>query len=484
VKRLLNESTKEHQMSTQQSIFPRFGQLAAVALTFGLTLLSLGCGGSSNPIPGPGPGPTPKTATQVKIGDAPADRVLSFEVTVGPITATPTSGTAVTVLSGTRRLELSHLSGTNEPLALLNVPQGSYSNASLTVSSPEVTFINNLGALVKLQPVFNQAITLNFSPSLSIGASSLIVNIDLNVANSLAFDAQGNVTGVNLSASSFTVGTAAVAAEDKQGHDDGELEDTTGVITAVNGSSFTLTVDQGGVPLSFTSDANTQFNDGATLTVNAIVTVEGVTKSDGTLYAKEVEGIEDASGAEAEGVIIQVTGNPATQITFVADHGMGSGMDDTTVGDTVTADVSGAKYKVKKGNVDTSGIGGLPSTPTFPFDGTTIHAGQRIEVESVAALNGTSITADKVKLQQQALVGTVSGLEASTAAGPATFTLTVANDSVFAMLSGKTTVTVSWQQGTDLHKLTSVNNGDTVRVRGLVFCAGARFNMIARRIDH
>jgi hypothetical protein len=78
----------------------------------------------------------------------------------------------------------------------------------------------------------------------------------------------------------------------------------------------------------------------------------------------------------------------------------------------------------------------------------------------------------------------VSGLEASTAAGPATFTLTVANDSVFAMLSGKTTVTVSWQQGTDLHKLTSVNNGDTVRVRGLVFYAGARFNMIARRIDH
>jgi len=297
-----------------------------VTFAVGIALLAVGCGGSSSsPNPPPGPGPTPQTATQVKVGDAPADRVVTFEVTVGPISMTPTSGSAVTVLSGTQRVELSHLSGTNEPLSLLNVPQGSYSSASITVSNPEVTFINNLGVLVKLEPAFNQAITINFSPALTVGASSLVVDIDLNIANSLTFDAQGNVTGVNLSASSFKVSTAAVAAEDVQGDDDGELEDTTGVITAVNGSSFTLTVDQTGVPLTFTTDANTQFNDGASLTANTIVTVEGVTKSDGTLYAKEVEGIEDASGAEAEGLITQVTGNPATQLTFVADHGMGSG---------------------------------------------------------------------------------------------------------------------------------------------------------------
>jgi hypothetical protein len=36
-----------------------------------------------------------------------------------------------------------------------------------------------------------------------------------------------------------------------------------------------------------------------------------------------------------------------------------------------------------------------------------------------------------------------------------------------------------WQPGTDLHKLASVNNGDTVRVRSLVFFTGTGFNMIA-----
>jgi hypothetical protein len=39
--------------------------------------------------PASGTWPTAKTETQVKMGDAPADRVASFEVTVSPITATP-----------------------------------------------------------------------------------------------------------------------------------------------------------------------------------------------------------------------------------------------------------------------------------------------------------------------------------------------------------------------------------------------------------
>jgi len=471
------------------SVSPRFSQFVMITLMLGLTLATFACGGSSSSTTATTPPPvivpptTQQTATQIKIGDAPADRVITFEATVGPITMTPSSGSAVTVLSGTRRLELTHLSGTNEPLALLNVPQGGYSSASITVARPEVTFINGVGALVKLEPAFNQVITVNFSPALTVGANSMVVDIDLNVVKSLTFDAQGNVTGVSLSAASFGLSTAAVAAEDKQGHDDGELEDTTGTITAVNGSSFNLTVGQNGASLIFNTDANTQFDDGASLTTNTIVTVEGVTKSDGTLYAKEVEGIEDASGVEAEGLITQVSGNPATQITFLADDGLGSGMDDTKVGGSITADVSEAKYKVNKGNIDNSGIGGLPSPPTFPFDATTVHAGQRVEVESGVALASSSTVGDKVKLQQQALVGTVSGLAASTTAGPTTFNLSVPADSAFAMLSGMTQVTVYWQPGTDLHKLANVNNGDTVRVRGLVFFTGVGFNMIARRID-
>lgn len=125
----------------------------------------------------------------------------------------------------------------------------------------------------------------------------------------------------------------------------------------------------------------------------------------------------------------------------------------------------------------------FPHHRSSTFDAATVHAGQRVEVETASSFSGTSLVAEKVKLQQQALVGTVSGLAGPTSAGPVTFILTLPSDSAFAMLSGQTTVNVSWQPGTDLHNLASVNNGDRVRVRGLVFFTGSSFNMIARRID-
>src|SRR5438270_2299866 len=453
------------------------GVLAAV-------LVTVSCGGNGNTSMGSLLGSATPAMVQLRMGDAPADRVISFEVTVGPITLMPSSGTSLTALSGTRRIELSHLSGTNEALALLNVSAGSYSSATITVANPEVTFINNLGAVVKLEPILNQTITINFNPVLTVGAGVSVVNIDLSLANSLTFDAQGNVTSVNVSSSSFTVSAAAVAAEAQQEAEDGEFEDTTGMVTGVSANSFTLSQGQSTTPLTFITDSNTAFSDGASMAtiLNMIVKVEGVTKSDGTLYAKEVEGVENNNGVEAEGLITKVTNNPATQLSVVAQDGNGAGIDDTKIGSPLLVDVTGAQYGVDQGNIDTSGIGGLPSSPNFPFDASTIHAGQRVQVESASAMSGMSVSSGQVKLKQQAVTGTVSGLTGPTSAGPVSFTLTLPADSAFAMLSGQTTINVFWQLGTDLHNLASVKNGDTARVRGLVFFSATNVNLIARRI--
>jgi hypothetical protein len=457
-------------------------QFVTILFLGGLLLSALGCGGGSNAAAGGGAPLT--SATQLRMGDAPADRVIVFEVTVGPISLTPTTGSPVTVLSGTRRIELTHNAGSNEPLALLKVPQGSYTGGTITVANPEVVFINNLGQTVKLEPTVSQAVTVSFSPALTVGASASVVNIDLNIANSLTFDAQGNVTGVNIGGTSFIFSSSSVAAnENEQEPEDGELEDTTGTVAGVSGTSFTLNVATTGTQLTFTTDSNTQFNDGAslaTMTTGTVVTVEGITKSDGTLYAKEVEGVENENGSELDGLISLVTGSPASSLTFVADGGSGMGMDDTKVGSSLTVDVSGAQYKVSAGNIDTSGIGGLPAPPNFPFDPFTVHAGQRVEVESASSMSVTPMAAEKVKLLQQTVSGTVSGLSGT---APTTFTLTVAADSAFAMLSGATSVTVDWQAGTDVSNLAhALTNGDVVRVRGLLFFTGTQFNMIARRI--
>jgi hypothetical protein len=126
----------------------------------------------------------------------------------------------------------------------------------------------------------------------------------------------------------------------------------------------------------------------------------------------------------------------------------------------------------------------VPSA-TFPFDATTIHAGQRVEVDNasgVPAVNG-SLTADKVKLEQQAISGTASNVFVFTsgASTSARFDLTVPSDSYLAILSGQTVVHVFQQPATD-NKFGPIANNSVVRVRGLLFWTGTTFNMIARRI--
>jgi hypothetical protein len=88
-----------------------FRQVFVAGCLMSLLWSSSACGGgssvSSNPNPTPVPGENASSA-QIKMGDAPADRVTSFEITVGPITMTPSTGSVITVLSGTRRFSPGH----------------------------------------------------------------------------------------------------------------------------------------------------------------------------------------------------------------------------------------------------------------------------------------------------------------------------------------------------------------------------------------
>jgi hypothetical protein len=460
-----------------------WGRVFGLSAALFMLMSGMGCGNGYK-MSSTNPSPIPTMAAQFKLGDAPADRVVSLEVTIGPVSLTAVDGSTVTILSSAQRLEITHLAGTSVPLGMLNLPTGSFSGASMTVKDPEITFVNSSGVLVKFEPAFNATLPITFTPPLSLTGGSQVVSVDMNVAKSLIFDAQGNVTGLNINPASFTFTAATPGNGDDQEAEDGGLEDTTGTVTAVSGNSFTLQIGTGGASLTFATDSKTEFKDGSTLAniLNAVVKVEGVTNSDGSLYAKEVEGVEDENGGELEGTITQVTGSPKTLVTVIGDDGAGSGMDAAKLGAKITFDVSNANFEVHQGGIDTSGIGGLPSSPNFPFDANTIHAGQRIAAESRGSVaSGTS--ADKVRLEQQAVTGTVSGLSQTTSSGPTQFVLTLPSDSAFAKLAGTTTITVYWQPGTDLRHLNSVSNGDTVRVRGLVFYTGSVFNIIARRID-
>ena len=466
------KNTFKHSLSRVTRLLVACMTLAAVAVVTGC-----GGGGANSPTAsGPTPTPAPGTSSmQVRIGDAPADSVIAFEVSVSSLSLTPAGGGSPVSVSvpANNRIELTHASGKFEPFVAGNLPQGTFSSVNLTLINSELTFLSSTGTPVHINGPASASISVPLTPNLTIGSSPLVLSIDVNVANSVT--TAGNVVnGISFGPTSFNITAKAPGAANNQQDDDGEIEDVQGTVTAVNGSSFTMKL-QNGSSLTFATDATTEFKDGVTGVaglLNQVVTAEGFTKSDGSLFAKEVEGLENQNGAEVEGLITAISGST---LTVTAQDGIGNGMDDSKVGSTFTVNIAGlgaSKFRVKAGN----GFGGSLPNATFPFDATTIHAGQRIEVDTDAPVppaNG-SINVDKINLQQQGVSGTVAN------AGAGKFDLTLAADSALAVISGQTVVHVTTNSSTDVR--VSVANNAKVDVRGLLFWNGTSWQMIARRV--
>ena len=461
-------------LNTWKTFAQPAGKAMVAVMVVTALVFAAGCGGGSSVASNPTPGTASSSNAQIRFGDAPADSVISFEVTVSALTLTPSGGgAAVSIPVGANnRLELSHASGKFEPFALGNLPQGTFTAANLTLTNAELTFLSSTGTPVHINGPASSQITVPLSPALTIGASPMVISIDVNLASSVTL-AGGVINGIAFGPTSFTITAKAPGAQANQQDDDGEIEDIRGTVTSATANSFVLSVGQTKSSLTFSFDSTTQFSDGVTAATlaNQIVKVEGFTRADGSLFAKEVEGLETSAGSEVEGLITVISG---TTLTISADDGIGNGMDDTKVGASFSVNIAGlnaSKFRVDGGN----GFGG--SVPnTLSFGPTTIHQGQRVEIESDVAVPPASgsITPDKIKLQQQGVSGTVANLTANS------FDLNLAADSALRTISGQTVVHVIKSAATDVR--TAPANGGTARVRGLLFWDGTAWQMIARRV--
>jgi Domain of unknown function (DUF5666) len=458
--------------------------MASVALAFSLLLL-FGCGGTSS---SQNPNPQPNTtAFQVNLGDAPSDRLVAVSMTIGSMTLTNGGGGNVTVVSSSTPVEMMHLMGTVEPISLMKVPQGTYSGATVSISSAIVLYMDpTTMQLVQKSVQGPMAANVNFSPSLTVGTSPMVLNLDMNLASSVSIDQSGNVTMTPTMTASMNPGGTG----NSQDPENGGMEHMTGTVMSISGNSFTMSMMQSSQNISVTTGSNTQFEGMGGMggmSNGMIVMVDATMQSDGTFIAQKVESVMSMSGGSmADGLVTSLSGSPVTQLTIGTQDGTGSGMMGSDLAGTMTVDVSPtATFNIDSDNVDMSN---LPFTPTF--DGTTVFKGQRVEAVSSTGMmsgggmggmmGGGTINASEIGLEQQGLSGTVSGYTGSGA--PTTFTLTVAADSAFATLTGTTAITVFLQPGTELSGMTTVTNGSTVHVRGLLFLDAGSYKVVAGRI--
>ncbi|HWX53141.1 MAG TPA: DUF5666 domain-containing protein [Verrucomicrobiae bacterium] len=424
-------------------------------IVLALTLLVIGCGSA-----GMTPVQMTGTMAMLQTGDAVNDQIVKFELTISSITLTGTGGTANTanLLSGSAEVEFTHEAGTFEPLSLSHIPPGTYSGATMTVSNPKVVAIVG-GVATKLNATLaSSTVNLTFSPNIMVGSTPLFINFDIDLPNSIT------ISGSNATVTpTFKVSTSTVAAdENNEDNNDGEIEDAHGSVTNITAPNFTIQTHS--TTIIFATDSNTRFRGGLTaladLKVGDIVEVDAVTRPDGTSLAIKVEREGDHNGEEVEGVISALD-SPLSKITIIHQ------MDSTGTSESpVTVDVAVNSSTVFSVRTDKLNV----TAP--PFDATHIGKGQRIEAD--AGNNTAPLLATKVKLREQALLGTVAASPAPTTSG---FTLNVSPTSAFGTLSGVTSLPVTFANGATL-KVTPTP-GMNIRVRGLVFVNGTGYSMIA-----
>ncbi|HKD82650.1 MAG TPA: hypothetical protein VKH81_23370 [Candidatus Angelobacter sp.] len=431
------------------------------------------------------------TTVQLRIGDAPADQVFAFEVTIAsPINLIPQSGgPAAAITVDPNRLELTRTAGKMQPISVMALQPGSYSAAEITIQHPSLTYAKTLlmpnpVTLIDSVDGADQTVRINFNPPLVVGTDPVVLNLDVDLASALVSGSGGSILGTHFTESSFKIGVQPVGIAGHQQDDDGEFESVTGRAVEVTTGGFVLQTGQTGSRLPFTVDGSTVFPSGLGLAdlQNRLIEIQGFTRSDGTLYTKDIEMLGDQSASQIEGTLTTIGFNAPTLMEFIAQDGAGTGFTSAQVGQDFLTDISAvpsASFIADFGDCDEAA---LPApAANFPFDAAHLKGGQRVEIITESGVRQSQpIIASQVRLQQQAISGTVSNF-ATLPGGASNFDLQLPADSYVTLLSGQTTVHVIGQSGTD-NRAGSFGNGDAVRVRGPLFWTGTQFNMVARRI--
>lgn len=478
-------------MNTHRARFNRhFTMVSAVAagLSLALSLALSACSGGTSATQNPTPTPTAKTAVQVNMGDAPADWMLAFSMNISSMSLTGSNG-SVTVVSSTVPMEMMHLMGVMQPLAMINAPQGTYTSASVTIGSANVMYMDP----TTRQPVQEtipgpMTATVNFSSPMTLGTTPMAMSFDLDLANSVTGTAGGTLSMNPV----FHFSSGMQGAGSPGDFANGGIQQMMGSVASVSGSSFAMNSMQAAQNFTFMTNGSTTFSGTSMSGMGngMILLVDATLQPDGSLMATRVQSMMNSGGVMGGGIMTAVTGQPPTSLTMVMQNGTGTGMMSSAFGSGVTVNVSGGTtYTMDQDGVD---MAGLPFTPVF--DGSHIYAGQSVmPIGSSGMMSGGmgggmmgggpmagTITATQVSLEMQGVSGTTSA--AVTSGATSSFTLTLPTDCAFKTLTGAPTVTVFQQPTTIVGPTSPIASGSLVHVFGLLFYDGGQWKMVAARI--
>jgi hypothetical protein len=459
---------------------------SAVVILCLVSLGLFGCNGAMNFSPPPPPPPAANNSAPVSITitDAPPANVtiLSFEVTVTSATLNPGS---VPLISSPRIIEVKELEADSAFLSTLNVPTGTYQSITVNFANPEITFLNQTGAVLagcanntvcEIQSNNAGSATYSGAPfpvTITTGVASAL-RLDVNVANVIT-----PTLGVDFSAAN------AVTVQQLATHGSGEtdeMDDLVGVVQNPNllNQNFTLHTMHG--DFLITTDANTEYeihgcsaSNFNCLQTGQVVQVDVRLLTGGVMDAKRIELDDEVEDNEAEGVVTKIDDATHFEMVVLDELPLTANVN---IGNPITVTLSSASFQIKSDGLS------VPSALQNAFQAATTTSqllpGQVVEVRvtSFAAGPPISVTTDRVRLSMTQFTGIVMAIALpnfTLGSLPAIFTN-----------AGINSIVVVTSNQTDVDGSTNINallDGNTVSTRGLLFKNGANPpEMIAKKV--
>ena len=472
------------------------GVLGLVALLW-TVLASVGCGvavsgsnGQQNGDPlhlgvNPGPlGSTNPSTIQVRLGSEPSDRIVSLSLTADSLKVTNSGNQDLELLTAPVTVEFTRSAIVTEPVFVGQIYQDTYSTVKFPAMTGQVVFYD-INGWVATQSLSVPAQTIPYT--FVLGTDPMVLNISLDLAQTFtivdvpAGPSPGGIAPyANGGGTSSVVVNPMVTAEANQvpnpgvGQPEaGSISFLVGDVTNVDTGSKLITIQptSGDVVQLAYDDATTFVNCDLTTLTGMIVETSGATQSTGSVLATEVELIDNSqSGSELYGVLSGYAPD-GMNYNLIVDGGIGLNVTAGLIGKNVTADWLSASYSINKGNLDLSGSSDLV------FDETHAFPGQLVEVEWDSLIvpdpyssNDGYMQVGMFELEEQTLSGQVASYAYDSGTQTGTFTLNVTgNSAIRAMNPGLTSITVRQIPQTYLRNNPTFANGDTVKVRGLLF---------------
>jgi hypothetical protein len=438
------------------------------------------------------------TLTAAPLTPPPNTNLLSFIVGVNTITLTSSTGTNVNIpLNNTSfSVDLTKLQSDSAFLGTsATVPAGSYTSMTVSFSSPAVTFCTqtagNTGcaagsvATVSGAAAAPKITTTPFPLTLTANQKTGLA-ISLNLGNALTVNTSQVVTAVNLGAANVLSTNSLPSASSSVAT--GQLDfvdDVTGVVTAVNTTTQSVTVKTATRgSLTAVANSSTVFSPNCTafnlsLTFAACVvqghvaSLDMVLNSDGTLTLLEYDPLSTTAGDWIEGMVTAIPSS-STQFSVVTNDAVFA-----TSGSLISSSLSfGAAVNVTLvGNpqkpfvVDSKGL----VVPTNVFssgtDTSVLAPGQTVAAHITAFTAGSGSTlakasADSLYLRFTRVTGTVASV-----APPNTFSMQ-SFPTIFALTTPITVQLSTGSPSTNFDGISSSGSltaGQTVSITTLYF---------------